>query len=354
MYSIFIIESIFMILMLVFEVPWGYIADRFGYKITLVISNLLMFISKIVFFEAHSFGLFLFERILLAIAFAGISGCDIALLYSSIDKEKSEKIFGIYTAISSLGFLFACLLSTFMVMKSLDSTAFITIIPFAVAAALTFFIKDVKYSKTDNITFKNSLKSLSNNKQIFILVLAAALFSEISHSVTVFLNQPQYLRSGINLSFFGAITALVQVAAISSTKTHSITKRFGQPRIMKTLLIVLTLSCLFLIFTTSPLLSIIFIILAGGSLSIAQPTILDIQNKSIITNNRATMLSIYAMAGDILSAIVNPIIGKSADISLQAAFITCTAFSFLALVLVIIFFKKPAIDTNSTIAHLSF
>jgi len=37
-YEIFMIESIFMILMVAFEIPWGWFADRFGYKTTLALS----------------------------------------------------------------------------------------------------------------------------------------------------------------------------------------------------------------------------------------------------------------------------------------------------------------------------
>ena len=47
--DIFILETIFIILMFVFEIPWGYIADKIGYKKTLVISFFLFFLSKILF-----------------------------------------------------------------------------------------------------------------------------------------------------------------------------------------------------------------------------------------------------------------------------------------------------------------
>ena len=129
MYDIFLIESIFMVLMLVFEIPWGWFADRYGYKITLIIANLLLFLSKIVFYKAYTFKFFLLERVLAALAFAGVSGCDIALLHNSTDDDKGEKVFGMYNASNSAGFLLACLLSTRMIVKSMDISAFITIIP---------------------------------------------------------------------------------------------------------------------------------------------------------------------------------------------------------------------------------
>ena len=60
---------------------WGYVADRIGYKRTLSLSFHFLFVSKIVFFWANSFSLFLIERLLLAIAFSAHSGVDIAYLH---------------------------------------------------------------------------------------------------------------------------------------------------------------------------------------------------------------------------------------------------------------------------------
>ena len=97
MAEIFLIESISWILILLLEVPWGWFADRFGYKRTLVIANFVFFISKIVFFAAASFPMFLFERVLLSVALSGLSGCDITLLFlSKAPETSSERMFARY------------------------------------------------------------------------------------------------------------------------------------------------------------------------------------------------------------------------------------------------------------------
>ena len=68
MSSIFLIESISWVLMIIFEIPWGWFSDKFGYKKTLVISNFLFFISKIIFYKAYSFEMFFLERVLLSLS----------------------------------------------------------------------------------------------------------------------------------------------------------------------------------------------------------------------------------------------------------------------------------------------
>lgn len=345
MYNIFLIESIFMILMLLFEIPWGWFADKYGYKITLLMGNFLLFISKIVFYEANSFSLFLVEGILVALATSAISGCDIALLYSSADKEKTEKVFGMYTAMSVAGFLLACLLSTKMVERSMDLTVFGTIIPYGLAVILTFFIKDVSHNLEKKTSIKNSIRDVLNNKQIIIIVVVFALISETTHSIGVFLNQPQYLKSGIGIRYFGFLTALMQIVCLISAKSYKFTERFGQNKTSKVLLINILVGCAVLIYTGNPIISVVAIAVTQGCFSIIRPIILDIENKSINTSNRATILSIYAMAGDILSSIVNISIGKFADVSIEAAFKACTFISIAAFVLALIYFNKAKMNS---------
>ncbi len=62
-FQITIIESISMVLSMVLEVPWGIAADKIGYKKTLLICCGVYVVSKLVFWRADGFGMFLVERI---------------------------------------------------------------------------------------------------------------------------------------------------------------------------------------------------------------------------------------------------------------------------------------------------
>ncbi|MBV7272630.1 hypothetical protein I6U48_06820 [Clostridium sp. PL3] len=76
------------------------------------------------------------------------------------------------------------------------------------------------------------------------------------------------------------------------------------------------------------------------------PIVLDIENKSIKTTDRATLLSVFAIFGDLTSAGVNVIIGKTADISTTSAFITCTAMCVCAYALLFVYRKKESQKIN--------
>lgn len=336
MYNMFLIESISWILMIIFEVPFGYFADYFGYKKTLIISNFLLFISKIVFWKANSFSLFMLERVFLSMAFAGISGCDIALLYSSCDEKSSEKVMGEYSSFSTFGFLLASLMSTFIIQISLDAAAFYTIFPHGAAFILTFFIKDSPIEKTEHKILSNFIK-VFKNKNILFLILGFSIASEVVQSITVFLNQTQYVRSGINIRYFGVILAFAQVLNMSSAKSYVISNKFGINKSIGTLILLIAVCPLILIFTENPAFSIIFVLLTSLCMSLVRPMIINIENKSIITGDRATILSMYAIIGDVTSALINPMIGRGADLSIETAFTICFALSLTAFMLFLIY-----------------
>ena len=69
--QITLIESISLALGILLEVPWGIIADRIGYRRTMIFCSGLYFLSKLVFWQADGFAGFLLERIMLSVVLAG-------------------------------------------------------------------------------------------------------------------------------------------------------------------------------------------------------------------------------------------------------------------------------------------
>lgn len=344
-YNIFIIEAISWILMIIFEIPWGWFADRFGYKKTILISNIIFFISKIVFYKAYSFQMFLLERVLISLALSGLSGCDIALLYLSTEGEKSERTFGRYSAFSTGGFLIASLLTTLIISSpinktSIDRTGLLTIIPYGLAVIVSIFIKDVETDNLKKPKLRESIKIALGNRDILLLVISVALAREVVQAISVFLNQIQYTRSGINIKYFGILLVVIQIARLGSAKAYKLSDKFGKYNSIQGLYILITLGTGILIFTSNPILSIFSVILISVSISLVEPIALEIENKSIDIGARATILSIYAMLADVTAALVNPVIGKAAQLSLVAAFETCGGICIVMYILFRIYRNK--------------
>lgn len=116
-----IIEAVSLALMMALELPWGYISDRIGYRRTLVLSFSFLLVSKIVFFGADSFSLFLLERILLAIAFSALSGVDIAYLHrcGATHKELAQYQGCMFLGLLAVAFVFPFLAEVYAQSASL-------------------------------------------------------------------------------------------------------------------------------------------------------------------------------------------------------------------------------------------
>ncbi|GAA0759972.1 MFS transporter [Clostridium sartagoforme] len=347
-YQIFLIESISMILIMLFEVPWGIFADKFGYKKTLVISNFIFFISKIVFFKANSFWIFLFERILLSISISGLSGCDTALIYLSLDKnQNSERVFGRYVWFSNVGFLLGSMISTYIINISIDLTAYYTIIPYGVAFGVSLFLKNItdEVTKKENVKskFKYSLKHVAANKYIIIFLVGISLVKEVVQSITVFLNQQQYIKSGIDIRYFGILLVAIQFMKLISVKSYKLSNMIGQIKSINMLMIAVFISSSILIIISNAILSFLCVSVISIGMAIMEPMIIDIKNKSISSGNRATILSIYSMIESITSSIINPIIGFVSNSALENGLITCSLISLAAIIL-IRYFRKINIE----------
>lgn len=348
--QIFIIESISIVLTIIFEVPWGTFADKYGYKKTLLTANFILLVSKIIFWKASNFEMFLIERIFLALAISGLSGCDSAMLYSSIDnKEKSEKIFSKYCFYGSIGFFFASILSGFMLKISMEITTISTVISHSIAFIATIFLKEVNNNKEEKVSIIETFKEVCKDKGIIIFIISYGLIEEIVQIITVFLNQKQYLKSGIGIEYFGAILTIMTLLKLIAGKSYSISRKLGQKRVLLIFLSIIILSIGILIIVDKPILSVILIGIISLGSAIISPIIMDIKNKSITRGNRATILSIYSMIASITTIFLNPIIGEVAEKSLELSLLVCTIIGILALIIIIILLGGQSNENNSNI-----
>lgn len=305
----------------------------------MIVSSIILFISKVVFFSAYSIEMFIVQAILSGISMSGFSGCTEAFIFESTDNENTEKVFGIYNAVGTASFLVASLVSSILTSISMDTTVFITIIPFAIGVIVTFLLDDINIDENkDKLKLSVILIDMKKIKRIFLFILATTLIMEVSHAIEAFLNQLQYIRSNIDLKYFGIINVLGQLACLTSGIVYKVTKKYGQRKTLFMLFILIIINIVILIFTTYWLVTIMGIIVIQSSTAMAIPIMIDIENKSI-DKNRATMLSIYSMASSIIASIINIFIGKYADISVEKSLVFSCILISIACVILLIYYK---------------
>lgn len=94
MTEILVVQGIFGLTMAVFEFPSGYIADRVGYRRTLVLASLLGVAGWGLYVAADSLASVIAAEMVLGVAISMASGCDSALLYESLREREREEEFG--------------------------------------------------------------------------------------------------------------------------------------------------------------------------------------------------------------------------------------------------------------------
>lgn len=322
--QITVIESISLILCLLLEFPWGMIADKIGYKRTLLLCCVLYFISKIVFWKASGFGGFLLERVILSVVIAGLSGVDSAFLYLSCKKGESQKVFGIYNSLGTAGLLLAALLFSLFVGDHYRLAGFLTVISYGLAAMLSAGLTEVRRegeraSRTENLWLP--LQRIWKNRNLLLLFVGTALLGETHQTVTVFLNQLQYERCGLNPAAMGYIYILVTIAGLCGAWSYKFTERLGDLRCAALFYGSAAAACILLAITESPWLSVLGVLMLRISFSLFQPLQTELQNRQISTDNRATALSANAVIIDSVGAGTNIAFGKLAETSLPVTFL---------------------------------
>lgn len=103
-FQITLIESISYILCILFEIPWGIVADKIGYKKTMCFCCVLYFASKLVFWRADVFAEFLLELSIYAIIIDSICA-GTSVMFGMLAKVALEQAFVFGAMLSLVGLL---------------------------------------------------------------------------------------------------------------------------------------------------------------------------------------------------------------------------------------------------------
>ena len=321
-FEITLIESISLALCIALEMPWGVVADRIGYKNTLVISSLIYVVSKVVFWKADGFGGFLLERVMLSVVMAGMSGCDVSLLYLSCREGESHQVFGVYNLLNTAGLLAAALIFSVAIGDDYRLAGFLTVLTYAAAAALAFGLKEVKEKedrKPVKGRFLTCLKEVVSDKRFLLLLVGMAFLAETNQTITVFLNQLKYEACGIAPANMGYIYILVTVSGMAGVCSAGFTGKIGMKRFALLLFCAASVACVILALTGSGVLAVGGVMLLRLSASLFVPLQTEIQNRHIKAADRATVISIYAVLAEGTGIATNLLFGAAAQAALPAA-----------------------------------
>ena len=336
-FQITLIESISLACLIALEIPWGYVADRIGYRRTLAACNVLYFLSKIVFWRAEGFGGFLLERLMLSVVLSGFSGCDSAYLFSLAGEGESQKAFGAYEASATAGLVAASLLFSTAVGGDFDAAGFLTVLSYGAAMVLTFFLPEVpppaRRRAGVGARAGEAAREVWDNRRFLLFLAAAALLTESNQTITVFLSQLQYVRAGIPARAMGYLFIPLTLMGLFAARSHRLTARLGEGRALSGLFLLGALSCGLLAVTGSPVLSVAGILALRLSASVFAPIGMEVQNRQVRSCGRATMLSVYSSVMNLVAVGTGLIFGRLAEEGVGRAMAAGAGFCLTGLLL---------------------
>lgn len=341
--EITIIESISLALGILLEVPWGVLADRIGYRRTMIVCSGLYFISKIVFWQANGFADFLVERVMLSVVLAGFSGVDSSILYLSCQGKDSQKAFGIYNSMSMVGLLMAAGVFSFLIQDNYSLAGFLTVISYGLAALLSLGLTEVKETTVEAVRpepFRTTLQSTLRNRTFLLFLVGVAFLSETHQTITVFLNQLQYTRCGMSSTAMGILYIVATLLGLLGMYSAAVTNRLGIKRSFFLFCGLAAVPCLTLAVTAQVLPSVLGVLILRLSNTLFQPFQAEIQNRQIQTENRATALSIHSMLISGIAIGTNLIFGALSDWNLPTAFFFGGSICILGLIFFLIWYRS--------------
>ena len=319
--EVMFLQSYFTMMILLFEIPCGAIADYISRKFSLTLGALITSFAALIYGSYPHIFIFIIGETLWAFASALTSGTDQAFTYDTLRKLERENDISKITARNRSFMLFGIAISapigSFIgAYLSLNLVVTLMFIPFFIAALVSLTLREPNHElekdKTENYlnVLKSGFKELRGNKILRLLALEMI----VTESIVFFLiwTYQIYLEAlSFQLIFFGFVSASMTVIQIvfNNMVPKLTTKLKNKTRFLQVYTIIpglgyILMALIFYIPISVPL--ILTIIGFGFSRSII---FVKGINKQIATQNRATVLSTINMATSLIRTILYPLIG---------------------------------------------
>lgn len=330
--QITLIESVSFVVTLAFELPWGIAAERIGYRRTMILCSFLYFLSKVIFWQAAGFGLFLAERIVLGIALAGLSGVDSSVVYLSAGQEQSEKAFGIWGACGTAGMLAASGVSL-LLGERYRLMALLTAGAYGLAALLACTLKEMPQAEGKALSSGQMIQIFhraAGNRKLLAAAVLAGLHAEVIRLLTVVLNQPVLLAAGMSVNLIKMLYIMAAAAGAGGVLSWRFSRFLGRRRAGTFILGAEVLCCVLLGFVSRPVSAGLCILILALGESLMIPLLTAVQHESV-NGERAAMMSAAAAVAELSAVPADLVTGILAERSLRISLLAAAAVLLILL-----------------------
>jgi MFS family permease len=317
--EILVIQSVFSLSLLAFEIPSGYFSDVMGRRLTLTAGAAALPVGLAIYSAGAGFWHFALAEAVLGFGFALCSGTESALIYDTLLEDgragEYQKFEGRSESMSRVGTAAASLLGGSLACVSLMLPFYVNIATgiLMCAVAITLAEPGRTMRQSDN-PLRDVIRivrfSLRHRRILRIMVLSASVLATGIISVWGYL----FLLGahGFSVAANGVGFALFQASsALGAVSSHRISGRIGRKNSYR------------LIFLIPAMLVIIGAVRSPAALFLAPlhaflwgfsfPFFMDELNSLIESEVRATVLSTGSMVGRLLFIVFSPLFGFLMD-----------------------------------------
>ena len=349
-----LLYSIREIIIYIFEVPSGVIADRYGKKTELVICFLFYISSFIVFFLGRDFYVYIFAMVLYGLGEAFRSGTHKAIIMTYLDrndiKESKSQVYGKTRSYSLIGSTVSSLaaIGLYFYFSSIAWLFIIAIVPYILDMLLIMsYPKYLNEKQVTTFTLKgfakeniNSVKYIFKEKKILKLLIGSSSYNAGFKSVKDYI-QPLIEAIALSVILFTALSAedntviyigiiyafIYLVSSFASLNAHRFSDHFSSDKVIGIMWLLSGVSFLILSVYTHNLFVLVFVFLSiYVFLNIRKPLIIEKIGNAATDNKRASVLSVESQFTSLLIAVLAPVLGYIADIhsiSIMLFFVGC-------------------------------
>ncbi|MEF8809879.1 MAG: MFS transporter [Bacteroidales bacterium] len=349
MQDIFVLQSIYSVVIVILEIPSGYLADVLGRKTTLIIGSTLGFCGFGIYSLSYDFWGFLMAEVTMGIGTSLVSGADSAILYDTLKAGNQENKYlrfeGKMVSIGNVAEGMAGILGGLLAEISLRTPFYAqTAVSFIGIPAAILLIEPIRQEKLTKMNFNDIILivkySLHDNPHLKWNILYSAAIGASTLTMAWFV-QPYFKHVELELSLFGLLWTLLNLSvAITSYIAYKVEHRLGKVKMIMIItlflpLFYLLLSQIHVIWGISVL--FLFYLMRG----LATPVLKDYINRLAESNTRATVLSVRNFMIRLLFAGIGPFLGWYTDhYSLSSALVLSAVTFFTLAGIAGVFFLK--------------
>lgn len=347
--EVFLLKSVYSIVLVTLDIPTGYLADAWGRRNCLLTGCIIAFCGYICYSLSSVFITFFIAEILLGIGQSLVSGADSALLYDTMLHYRREneylKYEGKVTMIGNFSEAFAGIIGGLLATSSLRLPFYFQVLIAFIGIPAAILLKEYNMKTKIKNPLSNILGiirySLVTNKSLCYDIMFSGIIGAATLTMAWFV-QPILMYIDIPTGFFGIIwTILNLTVGIAALYSDTLNARLGENKTYTFILLFIVggyVAVSYYLNYFSLGILFLFYIVRG----FATPILKGYINRQTFSEMRATVLSIRNFIIRLIFACMAPFIGWLNDaFSLAFALqITAIIIFFPGLLFLILQWKK--------------